>query len=413
MPPNPSLIAELRALPRAFWVIFAGTFINRFGTFFYPFLTVLLKLRGFPLGEIGLAVGCFGLGGALASFAGGWFADRFGRRNSIILGSFSNAAFIFTLYWASGLPAIMLLTALAGFAGGFFHPASNALVADLVPEPLRLRAYSAMRMAGNAGFAFGTATGGFLVKNATFLLFAGDALTTATYGLLAVFLLPHGLRHTSQQVQWKEALIRLRGDGRFWALGFAQFCAALVFAQFSTSYSLEVISRGLTLDVFGSHLTAERIFGTLIGWNGVMVVLCELPMTRITQRFPPRQVMCLGYLLIGGGFALNAVHLGLGGLLAGMTLFTFGEMFAIPMSSVWIAQIAPESMRGRYIGALATTWAMANIVGPEIGLQLYGVYPPLLWVFCGSLGITGAFVLWRFGEAESETVGQLEKIAEI
>jgi len=78
MPPNPSLATELRALPRAFWVIFVGTFINRFGTFVYPFLTILLHRRGFAYGEIGLAVGCFGLGGALASFAGGWFAEPFG-----------------------------------------------------------------------------------------------------------------------------------------------------------------------------------------------------------------------------------------------------------------------------------------------------------------------------------------------
>ena len=46
----------------------------------------------------------------------------------------------------------------------------------------------------------------------------------------------------------------------------------------------------------------QEIFGVLIGWNGVMVVFCELPLTRVMQRFPPRSVMCLGYLLFGGGF---------------------------------------------------------------------------------------------------------------
>jgi len=402
MPPNPSLSAELRALPRAFWVLFFGIFINRFGTFVYPFLTILLHRRGFTFAAIGMAVGCFGLGGSMASLAGGWFADRFGRRNSIVLGAFSNAAFILMLYWAHSLPLIMLLTTLAGFAGGFFHPASGALVADIVPPRLQLRAYSALRLAGNAGFAFGTATGGFLVSRSTFWLFAGDALTTASYGALALFLLPHGLRHTREQARWRDALVRLRSDGQFWALGFAQFCAALVFNQFASSYSLEIIGRGLALNLFGFHLAAEQIFGVLIGWNGVMVVLCELPMTRITQRFQPRLVMCLGYLLIGGGFALNAAKDGLGLLFLGMTLFTLGEMLAIPLSSVWIARIAPESMRGRYIGALATTWAVANVMGPQIGLQVYGSHPLLLWLGCGFLGLVAAFTLWRFGDSEPE-----------
>jgi len=122
----------------------------------------------------------------------------------------------------------------------------------------------------------------------------------------------------------------------------------------------------------------------------------------VMQRFQPRPVMCLGYLLFGGGFALNAARDGLGLLFLGMTLFTLGEMLAIPLSSVWIARIAPESMRGRYIGALATAWAVANVVGPQIGLQIYGAYPLLLWMSCGGLGLAAALALWRLGDSEPE-----------
>jgi MFS family permease len=398
MPPIHSLATELRALPRAFWVIFAGTFINRFGSFVYPFLTILLHRRGFDYGSIGMAVGSFGFGGLISSLAGGWFADRFGRRNSIVLGTFANAIFVFAIYWAHALPAIMILTVLAGFTGGFFHPASSALIADIVPAHLQLRAYAAQRVAANAGFAFGTATGGFLVTHSTFWLFAGDALTTASYGVLALLMLPHGLRHTSEQARWGEAFGRLRRDGKFWALAAAQFCAALVFTQFASSYSLEVIGRGLVIDIAGFRLAAEQVFGVLIGWNGVLVTFCELPLTRTTQRFEPRRVMCLGYVLLGGGFALNAAPGGFATLFAAMTLFTLGEMVAIPMSSTWIARIAPETMRGRYIGALQMAWAAANVVGPQIGLRLYGLKPMALWFGCGALGLVAAATLWRFGD---------------
>ena len=405
MPPTQSLATELRALPRAFWVLFAGTFINRFGSFVYPFLTVLLHRRGFSYGEIGMAVGSFGLGGLLASLGGGWFADRFGRRNAIVLGTFANAIFVFSIYWAHALPAIVVLTTLAGFTGGFFHPASSALIADVVPAHLQLRAYAALRVAANAGFAFGTATGGFLVSHSTFWLFAGDALTTACYGVLALLMLPHGLRHTSEQARWGEAIARLRRDGRFWALGAAQFCAAMVFTQFASSYSLEVIGRGLVVDVFGFRLAAEQIFGVLIGWNGLLIVLTELPLTRVTQRFQPRRMMCLGYVLLGGGFALNAAPGGFGTLFIAMTIFTLGEMVAIPLSATWIARIAPETMRGRYIGALGMTWSLANVLGPQIGLQLYGAHPSLLWLGCGALGFVAALTFWHFGDREPESAG--------
>lgn len=389
-----SLIDDLQALPRAFWILVAGTFVNRFGSFVYPFLTIFLGARGLSLGQIGAVIAGYGGGGLLASLIGGWFADRFGRRNTIVLGTLANALCVGGLYFMHSIPGLTLLTFLAGVSGGFYHPASNALVADLVPPERRLGAYAVLRQAANAGFAFGTSAGGFLVSHSTFWLFAGDALTTATFGVIAFFLLPHGLRTSSQQASWSEALRHIRNDGRFWALFAAQSLTALIFTQFVSSYALEVTSRHLTL----WSLKPEQIFAILIGWNGVMVMLLELPCTRITQQFNPRRVMCLGYALIGFGFAWNTLPFGLPGLFVGMTLFTIGEMCALPMVFTWVAHLAPESMRGRYIGALGTAWSGASMVGPALGLQIFGWSPMVLWLGCGVLGIMAALVLARWGE---------------
>ena len=61
---------------------------------------------------------------------------------------------------------------------------------------------------------------------------------------------------------------------------------------------------------FGVHVThlgfSAATYGALISMNGALVVLCELPLTTITRRFPARRVLAAGYLLIGLGFALNA-----------------------------------------------------------------------------------------------------------
>jgi hypothetical protein len=35
-----SLIQDLRALPRSAWILFLGTFLNKFGTFVVPFLAI-------------------------------------------------------------------------------------------------------------------------------------------------------------------------------------------------------------------------------------------------------------------------------------------------------------------------------------------------------------------------------------
>lgn len=397
-PAQPALTAELRAFPRAFWVLFAGTFVNRFGTFVLPFLTLFLTRAGYSLGDVAFAVSAHGAGSLVASIFGGYFADRIGRRNTIIIGTFTNAAFVFALYFAHGLPAIVALAACAGFTGGFYHPASSALVADLIPPEGRVRAYSALRLAGNAGFAGASAAGGCLVAVSFFWLFAGDAITTACYGVLAWAALPHGLRGTSQESRWSDALTHIRRDRRFWVLFTGTFCTALVFSQFGTSYSLQIIGSGTALTVGAHRFTPEQTFGMLIGWNGLLIVCGELQLTRLTQRFHPQRAMAIGYVLLGGGFALNAFAHSFGAYFLGMTIFTLGEMLSLPVTSSAIARIAPENMRGRYIGALGMAWSGAAVIGPQIGLRLYGLHPTMLWLGCGALGLIAAAVLLRFGD---------------
>ncbi len=203
----PSLISDLRALPRSFWVLFAGTFINRFGTFVWPFLTIYLTHRGHSPTDAGWAISGFGAGAILGSALGGWLSDHIGRRNTIIFGTFSSSAAMMLLYQASSMPAIIACSVLTGMMSGAYSPAASALIVDIVPNELRVRAYSAFRLAANAGFACGTSLGGLLASHSTFWLFAGDALTTASYGVIALLWLPHGLRGLSTNARWGTRLV--------------------------------------------------------------------------------------------------------------------------------------------------------------------------------------------------------------
>lgn len=397
-----SLLTDLRALPRAFWILFAGTFINRFGTFVWPFLTIYLTRQGHTLVATAWAVSAFGFGAFCGGLLGGWLADHLGRRNTIVLGTFSSAALFMLLYAATSLPAVIVCAALAGMANGTYHPAISALLADIVPEPLRVRAYAAIRLAVNAGFAFGVSIGGILANYSLFWLFAGDALTTVLYGFIALAWLPHGLRGLTHRTPWSAALARLRSDRAFHALWIAAFCGALVFSQFGSTYSLHIIRRALTLDVLGWHLAPESVFGLLLGWNGVLIVLAELPLTGVTMRFDALRVMALGHVLTGIGFAMNAVSNTVFALWIAMTVFTIGEMIGQPTAGAYIARHAPEQMRGRYMGVLGLSWNGASILGPQLGFRLLAIDPLLVWLVCGLLGLIAAVVILRVGRAAAE-----------
>ena len=391
----PSMLADLRSLPSAFWVLFAGTFINRFGTFVWPFLTIYLTRHGHALTDVAWAVGGCGAGALCGSALGGWLADHIGRRHTIALGTFATAGVMMLLYSADALPAITACTVLLGLASGTYHPAASALLADIVPNAQRVRAYAAFRLAANAGFACGAATAGVLANYSTFWLFAGDALTTAIYGVIAVLWLPHGLRGQTKNAPWADAFALLKRDRAFHALWVASLLAAIVFAQFGSTYSLHVIRHGLTLDLFGWHLPPETVYGLLIGWNGVLVTIAELPLTSLTLRYDARRVMALGNVLIGVGFGLNAFADTIFWLFITMTIFTFGEMISAPTTSAFIARHAPARLRGRYMGALALSWNGAAIAGPLLGFRLFAYDPRFVWFGCAVLGVTAAGLMLR------------------
>ena len=380
---SPTLLASLRALPRPAWILFLGVFLNKFGSFVVPFLTLFLTRQGYSMGVAGLAIGAYGAGHFAASGLGGHLADTIGRRRTIVLSMFSAAITMMLLSQARSLPAIILLTALAGLAGELYRPASSALLADLVPSGQRITAFSAYRMAFNAGWAFGPATAGFLAERGYFWLFVGDAVTSVLFGLVAFFALPHGLRSQQAESKWTEALLALRRDRKFHQVLAASFAIALVFFQISSTYGLFVTRLGFS----------TATYGAIISLNGVLVVFCELPISMVTRLFPARRVIGLGYALVGIGFALNAFAHTVPVLIIAMIVVTFGEMLTIPVSAAYVADLAPSHMRGRYIGAFGLTWALGLTVGPSLGMALFQCGAAVLWLSCGALALLAASII--------------------
>jgi MFS family permease len=241
---QPTLLASLRALPRPTWMLFLGTFLNKFGAFVVPFLTLYLTKEGYSVSEAGIAVGAYGVGGLLASLLGGHLADKLGRRETIALSMFSGAATMMLLSQAHHFAHIVVLTTLAGLASEFYRPASSALLTDLVPPGQRVTAFAALRMAFNAGFAFGPALAGLLAACGYFWLFAGDAASSVLYGIVAVFALPRGQHNPQTNASWSEALKVLRHDRKLHQLLAANLAIGLVFFQVASTYGLYVTQLG-------------------------------------------------------------------------------------------------------------------------------------------------------------------------
>ena len=379
--PAPSLRANLRAMPRSAWVLFAGSFVNRLGTFVLPFLTLYLTGHGYSPAQAGIAIACYGLGGLISQVAGGLVADRLGRRNAIALSMFGASALTLALWRATSLAAIYPITfALAVFAE-LYRPASGALIADLLPAEQRVTAFTLYRLTVNVGWAAGLAIGGFLAERNFALAFIGDAITSASFGVIALVALPHGTRtakeHERHLATARASILADRGFLLFLA---AVLTAGLVYSQNVSTLPLEIRDAGYGASTYGS----------LQALNGTLVVLFELVVISWTQRFERFRMIALGNLLIGLGFASLLLVASVPGFVIFILIWTLGEMIESPLASAVAADRAPLHARGRYQSAYGSMFGLAWILGPVLGTSIYQASPDALWIACGLVGVASA-----------------------
>jgi MFS family permease len=376
----PTLRQNLRALPRPAWVLFGGTFINRFGTFVMPFLAIYMTRQGYSPTQAGLAVSSYGAGHIIASMLGGHLADRIGRRHTIALSMFSSAAAMMALSQARTLAFILPLAFLVGLVSELYRPAAAALLGDLVAPEQRIAAFGMYRFAINLGFAVGPATAGFLADRSFFYVFLGDAITSFLYGIVALVALPHGIRSSGKEETPHEGLrVALRDRAFLYFLG-ATLCLTWIEFQMHSTLPLHLANIGYS----------AKTYGMLLSINGVMIVLFELALTAWTQKFPPRPLIALGYGLTAIGFAMTGIADNLPFLALTVVIWTMGEMIYAPVTGAFVTNLAPERFRGRYMGLWHSTWSVGMVLGPTMGTWIYEKSPAALWITSLIVGAVAA-----------------------
>lgn len=359
-----TLWQDLKSLPGQYWILFGGTLVNRFGNFVLPFLVIYLRMRGFDGNAAALTMSCLGAGALGAGIFGGYLTDRIGRKATMLISCASSAACMLLLSQARSLPAISMTVFMIGLSSGMYGPAAGALIADLIPPHLRVRAFSCQRWAINVGFAAGMATAGFMAKKSFMTLFVADAATTLILGLTVLIGITRRAISPAPAMGtgWRPALLHMKGNIPFQRACMASFFTTLVFMQMTCTYSLQTTE--------GAGLS-EQCYGLLMALNGILIGCLELPLTGLTRRFEPVKIIALGYVVLGCGMGINMLGASLTLLVASMVVFTAGEMIAMPVSSGYMASLAPDEMRGRYQGVMSFSWSAGTMIAPPLGMMMY------------------------------------------
>ena len=365
-------------LPAPFWWLWVGTLVNRAGTFIEPFIILYLTgPRHLSVATAGTVVTIWGAGSVISQPIGGYLTDRVGRRFTLSFGMFAVAVALGLLAIARGVPQIAGGALLVGIVGDVYRPAAMAAIADLLEGERRTRAFALQFWAINLGFSVCAVSAGLLVRFGFGTLFAIDAATSLIFGLVVLRKIPEtrpaSARHEATEPAWR---LMLR-DRVLIAVAALVLCYATLYSQVYVTLPLAVRDAGL----------GTGSYGLIMAVNGVVIVLVQpiaLPLLSRTRRMV---LLPSSLLLVGGGIALSAVCDATWAFALTVVAWTLGEIGQTTSLQALIADIAPESMRGRYIGAVGIAWGASGVLAPFAGANVYAASPGALWL--GALALSG------------------------
>lgn len=392
-PPDPTSVDEprfrdaLRTLPGRVWIISIGILVNRLGNFLPVFIVLYLTGRGHSAGAAGFVLGVAGLANVLGNAVGGYLADQLGRRWTIVLSAVLTAGPTAIVPFLGPFPLLVAVVGLIGVTSQLYRPAAAAVLLDSVTtNQQRLAAFAVFRFAMNIGAALGGVIGGVLATTSYVELFLGNAAACLAFGLVVAILLRDAPRPQPEEGD--------RDAGPEPAVGYRQaladrtllrFLAMTLVAEFVYIQS----TVGLPLHVNDVGLGA-RDFGLLIGLNGLLVFVLELPTAAVVSRHRLDYVLAIGNLLIGLGLALTGFMTELILLSATVLVWTFGEMMSSSVANAYLGSLTPARMVGRYQGLYFTAYTIGAGAGPLLGGALYAVSPWALWALVGAAGLLSA-----------------------
>ena len=396
-------------LNRSIYLLCLAQVVNSIGHFVHPFLTMFLTQKiGMDPVEAGTYVMLSAAAWVPGSLLGGRTAYRIGRKRIIVVFQ-SLAAVLLVPCGFLGISRIIpwLLIA-SSFMQGVAEPVNDAMITDLTAADRRKAAFSLLYLSHNLGVALGPMIAGFLFNRYLMWIFLGDAATT----MIAVVLIAIFIREsapTEQQIS--ESFAADHGPERAERGSLLQvllrrpFLLAFMFIHVLMSfvYSQTAFSLPLQLSsVFGEG--GARRYGLIMSFNAVVVIVLTTVVIHATERIKPVLTVAVASLFFGIGFGMVGLLRSLPAFLLSTLIWTIGEILEATNTSVYIANHAPITHRGRLNAVAAIIMWSGFGLGPPLTAQFIERFSLFaVWPLCLMLSLCAALMLFAVYLLEMRT----------
>lgn len=366
------IFTQYKGLSRSVYIIFIARTVTNMGAFIWPMMMFILSGKmGYSPFFIGLISAGIGLIFLPATILGGKLADRYNKKKIIIiLDTMSTLLFISCAFLEPGFP-MLILFALAGLFATMEGPSFDALFIEASKPSERERVFSLTYLGMNLGLVFGAAMGGFLYQDHLSLAFVLDGLTTISSTLLIVLFVKsikveeleaHEVNEYENEAENHVSTFTVLKERK------AVLIMIIVFSISSFIYEQWSFSIPLYLEDLFSDGTGAKLYGILVSFNGLVVILFTPILNLLLSRLKelPKIMMGIGlyslsYLLIRDE-PLKYIFFIM------IFMFTIGEVMNTIGSSPYVSRRIPASHRGR----ISSYMSIGYMVGGMLGRILAG-----------------------------------------
>jgi MFS family permease len=369
-------------LPRSVWTMEAGGLVNAFGNgVTFPFLVIYLhNVRGFSLATAGLVLAAGSAVGLVAGPVAGPLVDRIGGRAtlaaSLVLMAVGYGAFpLVREPWHAFAASLV-----AGIGNGGFWPSQSTLLTGLAARSRRHAAFAVQRMTRNLGIGLGGVAGGLIATTSDpssfTVLFLADAATFLVF-VAALAFVPEPEIEREERPAGPGTYVDVLRDRVF--VAFVALNVVFVAAGYAQFELLPAFAKN-EADV------SETAIGFIFLANTLFIVLAQLPVSKLVEgrrRMAALAVMSVVWagawlVVLAGGLWFEALTAALV-FGFGAVVFALGECFQGPVQGALVADLAPASLRGRYMAVSTTSWQLGFVIGPAVGGVVLDAEPLALW----------------------------------
>ncbi len=420
-----SSTSMLKSFPRVFWVANVMELFERAAYYGMNSVLAVYLSNNVSAGGLGFSEQSVGFMQSIVyaltyvvPILGGALADRYGYRRMLMVAfSFLTAGY-FIAGSMSMYAAVFSSLLFIAVGAGLFKPIISGTLAQSTTEE-------------NSGFGFGVYywminVGAFLAPLLVSYLkgFSWSYVFTASSIYCALMLIPTVFIYrdpvrtapvkTLKAVLTSAAMVL--GDARFmlmifvysgfWILYYQNFGSILWFLRDfidATPVNAFFNSFGVPLDFGAEHVTVI---------NAGIIILLQVLVSRIVKNIRPLPTMIAGMFIGALGFLLLAFAGNIWVFIAGIAVFSMGEMTAHPKYYSYVGLVAPADKKAIYMGYAFLYGVIGSLIGSNLGGVMYeAMLKPVLhtaeaasvsrtfWLIFVALDIVGAIGLLAYNRA--------------